>query len=301
MTTTNYEDIRANYKGEINKAIEYLNNKISQNISNAGIIKKNIKNFTFKFLNKFEYIKKKINKQSNYDFKDITVVLCLKNRAKRFNIFYECNKDLFLKYKINLIIVEGKSNNIIDKSIFENNELVRYELVDIKNIWSRSLLLNYGVHHSKSDIVILSDIDFIYPKKFWDNILNIINESIKANIIGLPLYETWNTLGVNKNCVRKKYSPYSACFMVLKETFVKHGGFNTEFIGFGYEDNELLNRLFNNNINFICTSLSHPYGYVLHYSHNNKLRLESKDKNNKNKILMRKYKNIKKIDFKIKI
>ena len=170
-------------------------------------------------------------------------------------------------------MVEGKSNNMIDGSIIKNVNYITYHVVDIKDVWSRAVLLNYGVDKCKTNTVILSDIDFIYTVKFWNNILNLLNKKdLNKTFIGLALYESEKTFNSSGEMIRDKYVPYSACYVIDKNHFVQCGGFDTRMIGFGWEERELQKRLKKNGLDTIYTNLNYPYCYVIHYSHSQNLR-----------------------------
>lgn len=273
------EEIRDNPEEEISNTTNYLYNSISNSVNYSNIIIENKTKFVYK--NPYgKYIEEKsCSKYNNVQFKDITIVLCLKNRPKRFGLFYKLNKLFFEKYNIKLIVVEGKSHNMINTNLFKKDSHITHYVVDIKNVWSRSVLLNYGVDKCKTDIVILSDIDFIYTVGFWDNILDLLNHTdLKKSFIGVPLYESEKTFTKGK-LVRNKYLPYSACYIINKNVFISVGGFNTKMTGYGMEERELQNRLKRNGVNTIYTGLIYPYCYVIHYSHSCNLR-GSKNHNN---------------------
>ena len=185
---------------------------------------------------------------------------------------------------------------MIDTSIIKDINYISYHVVDIKDVWSRAVLLNYGVDKCETNTVVLSDIDFIYTPRFWDNILDLLNHNdLKKSFIGLALYETEKTLDDSNNrVIRDKYTPYSACYIIDKNVFIDVGGFDTRMIGFGWEERELQKRLLKNKVETIYTNLNYPYCYVLHYSHTGKLR---GPQSHKNRDLLHKS-NVSKLEFK---
>lgn len=269
------EQIRINPEKEKKNATNYLDKLIHDSVNDNNIIIKNKKKFSYENSYGKYIIKKNSTNYNNINFQDITIVLCLKNRPKRFKLYYTLNKSFFEKYNIKLIITEGKSNNMIDTSIIKDVNYITHYVVDIKDVWSRAVLLNYGVDKCKTGTVILSDIDFIYTHGFWNNILDLLNHTVlKKSFIGLALYETEKTIHDNNNnkVIRDKYEPYSACYIIDKNVFITVGGFDTKMIGFGWEERELQKRLLKNKVETIYTGLNYPYCYVLHYSHTGKLR-----------------------------
>ena len=266
------ENIRNYPELEINNTCNYLNNMINCSINKNNIVVKNRKKFIYNpNMEHGKYIEKKSDiKYNNINFEDITIILCLKNRPKRFQLYYNLNNFFFKKYNIKLIIVEGKSNNMINGKLFKDDHYIKHYIVDIKNVWSRAVLLNFGVSKSTTETIILSDIDFIYTLSFWNNLLNGLNYiNLNKSFVGLPLYESEKTFS-NNRLLRDKYIPYSACYIVNKNIFIQCGGFNTKMIEFGWEERELQKRLKKNGIDTIYTTLAYPSCYVIHYSHNQK-------------------------------
>ena len=80
---------------------------------------------------------------------------------------------------------------MIDTNIIKDIKYITHYVVDIKDVWSRAVLLNYGIDKCETNTVILSDIDFIYTQRFWDNILELLNHNdLTKSFIGLALFET---------------------------------------------------------------------------------------------------------------
>ena len=268
------ENIRNNPEIEIKDTCNYLNHIISNSVNESNIIVKKKHKFIYHTPEIYgKNIEKKSDiKYNNINFEDITIVLCLKNRPKRFQLYYNLNNFFFKKYNVKLIVVEGKSDNMIDTTLFKKDSHITYHVVDIKNVWSRALLLNFGVDKSKTETIILSDIDFIYTLSFWNNLLNGLNYiNLNKSFVGLAVYESEKTFNGNI-LIRDKYTPYGSCYVINKNVFVQCGGFNTKMIGFGCEERELQKRLKKNGIDTIYTNLIQPNCYVIHYSHNHKLR-----------------------------
>lgn len=294
----NPEDIRINPKYEVEQTI----NKISKN--NLNYYEKHDYIIDIYHIEKLygillDYNKNNTNLKSNtiynkYTINDVTIIVCLKNRPKRFKIFYSFIKMYSINSNIKIIFIEGKSDNLIDTSLFMNDNNVYHYIVDIGNVWSRSVLLNYGMSKCETELVILSDIDFIFPPSFWNTLEDTINKlDIDNYLLGLPVYETNNTLDNNNNVIRKKNDPYGACYITNKNLLINNGGFNTKFIGHGMEERELQVRLSKNNILTLYTVLVHPNTYVLHYSHNENIRhLEKNNLNEKKYYLDKLEKNL---------
>ena len=296
----NIEKKRNTFNKEIIDAENYINKMIERNLdAGKNNINKNFNFFKYDIEETYgKYLKKRDNLFNKYNFSDLTFIVVFQNRVDRFNKFFEYNKNFFIKYDIKVIFVEGYSNNMINENIFSKYKFIKYFKVNTNKIWSRSKLLNFGINKSDTDILLLTDIDFFFTKKFWENILlNLNHNDFSKNILGIPLYETFYTYDNDKKLVRKIYEPYSSFYVVEKKNIVKVGGFDTTFINFGYEERELQCRLKNNGINLNYTSLIFPFCYVLHYSHNHNTRGKKNVTINKKKMLQTKKTKIKKIKF----
>jgi hypothetical protein len=268
------EEIRENYQKEIIDA----NKQILKNTSN-------MKNINIYANNKSHgtYENSDVTHKNKYTLNDISIVMCVKNRPLRSKMFLEMNLPNIIKYKIELIIVEGKSHNMIDLSCLKNIKFIKHHIVDLGDVWSRSILLNYGVLKATREIVILSDVDFAFMDSLWENLEKVFTQiNMNEKFLGLPLYETNDTMNINGEIIRKKYKPYSACYAVKKSLLIKVGGFNTKFIGFGFEERELQKRFMKVNVTTVYSSFIVPQCFVLHYSHTDKLRdKEDLEKNRK--------------------
>tara|TARA_B100001769_G_C22062747_1_gene571691 strand:- start:244 stop:1173 length:930 start_codon:yes stop_codon:yes gene_type:complete len=306
------EQIRLNPQKEVETAVFEINKRNVKFINDLSNIKSSDKNIIYNLQNNFPYYKhpsppglfidnnySKNNKiYNNLTFKDITIVVSLKNRRERFKLFYSFIKKHIVEHNIKIIFVEGKSDNQIDTTLFNGENNVSYYIVDIGNVWSRSVLLNYGILKSETEIILLSDIDFIYPKLFWDTFEYTINRlDLNNSFIGFPLFETFDTRE------RKKFTPYSSCYLIKKDLIVKYGGFNCKMINFSLEERELQQRLYLNNIATIYTCFAFPNTYVLHYSHESSLGRDNlkRNENNLNVYNETIRNNIKKIEFKISL
>lgn len=189
----------------------------------------------------------------------------------RANMYTKMNNKFFVDNGVNVIYVEGTSDNMMDRSILSDN--ISYHEVNIGDVWSRAKLINYGLAKSKTDVVMISDVDFIYPQSFWTDILDVINNvNVDKNIIGIPVYETDNTDDtkfnmINHNSVRKKYSPYGGCYIVNKQCINEVQNFNENMTGFGFEEREMQIQMKRRGYKTCYTGLLYPLCFVLHYSH----------------------------------
>ena len=221
--------------------------------------------------------KKKKNlkmQSSNFNKNDISIVLAIKNRQNRFNLFIR----YYLQYcsDIKLIIIEAKSKNMLDVdniNSFNSKNNIIYKQVDIGQGFSLSKLRNFGIEECKTEFILFADVDFIFNEMFSKNIPYLLNtEEIQDSLIGLPVFETWFTFDERKvKIIRGQYDGYGACY-IIKNKLVKKFKFDETNVHWGYEIRDLQKRLEENEINTFYLQYPDIPLYVLHYSHNQSSR-----------------------------
>ena len=214
------------------------------------------------------------SKYSNFTKNDISIVLAIKNRKNRFNLFIRH----YLQYcsDIKLIIIEAKSKNMLDidkiNSVNSKNNII-YKLVDIGEGFSLSKLRNFGIEECNTEFILFADVDFIFNEMFSKNISYLLNtQEIQDSLIGLPVFETWFTFDERKvKILRGQYDAYGACY-IIKNNLVKKFKFDETNVHWGFENRDLEKRLLKNNINTFYLQYPDIPLYILHYSHNQESR-----------------------------
>jgi len=173
------------------------------------------------------------------------------------------------------IIVSDSSNNFYKENIkklsskFKNCKYIYYTLEN--NIYSAAKARNYGVLNSSFNMILFYDVDLmindIFIKNLFDD-LNQIKQEKKKFFIYPCLYLTENytklienKTDINFNEIKKSYlkgyndkvlylAVNTSTILVNKEYFIKIGMYNESFKGHGYEDFELIHRLYINYTNF---------------------------------------------------
>jgi len=183
---------RENYIDEFNVA-----NKFLQDPKNYSSIQRYNGNLQFG-----PQLAKIVQNDTKFTKKDLTIVLAIKNRSKRFKIFIEYYNKFCSDIK--LIIVEAKGNDMLDRKLLGNN--TKYVPIDIGKKWCLSKLRNMGIQHCNTKFIIFSDVDFIYNSLFSNHIETILNSKDVINsFIGLPIFESWYTFDHIKKKSESQY------------------------------------------------------------------------------------------------
>ncbi len=251
---------RNNYIDEFNVA-----NKFLQDPKNYSSIQRYNGNLQFG-----PQLAKIVQNDTKFTKKDLTIVLAIKNRSKRFKIFIEYYNKFCSDIK--LIIVEAKGNDMLDRKLLGNN--TEYIPTDIGEKWCLSKLRNMGIQHCNTKFIIFSDVDFIYNNLFSKHIETILNSKDVINsFIGLPIFESWYTFDhIKKKVNRNIYDEYGAMHLCESEMLKKHK-FNENIKGFGGEERELQRRLKGKGIRTKFIKYPNIPIYTLHYSHDMKTRV----------------------------
>lgn len=160
---------------------------------------------------------------SNQTFQDFDVV------------FIDYGSDLFFSEEI--------------KKVLSCFSFVKYYYSNTKGYpWNRSHALNTGVRLSKSEYILLGDIDLIYSPNSISALLEQASDriSVYSQIFFLDKsFNKWNDLS-SINLSSFEYSdcnPIGAVYLVNKNLFEKIGGFDEFYCFWGVEDRDLFHRL----------------------------------------------------------
>ena len=196
----------------------------------------------------------KISNNNTYLLNRLKIVLN-SFKADKFNIYIE------------LVIVDSSLGSYQNKlktliNTFLNTKYLHF---DIKNIYSASKARNYGVQKANGEYVLFYDVDLLVDDSFLKNILNDIKK-IKQNqklfFIYPCLYlsekftkKIIEENNINFNQIKDNYlkgfndevlylAVNTSTILVNKNHFIKIGMYNEHFKGHGYEDFELIHRLY---------------------------------------------------------
>lgn len=213
---------------------------------------------------------------SKFTKDDLTIVLAIKNRKNRFNLFLTH----YLKHcsDINFIIIEAKSENMIDSKLIDNsnnnieNKII-YKQVDIGEGFSLSKLRNFGIKECTTEFILFADVDFQFSSMFAKNIEACLNtKEFQESLIGLSVFETWYTIDEKLRRIKRgPFDAYGACY-IIKNKLIEKYKFDENNCSYGKEEREVQDRLINDNITIYYPQYPHVPLYVLHYSHNQESR-----------------------------
>lgn len=225
--------------------------------------------------------------------KDITFICHVRidNAARKKNI-----ETIFAYYKKHLpgcsfVFVEDDSKSKLN-ILLNNND--KYEFFDNKDLVKKSVGYNIGGKLANTDILIFLDIDIIID---CNKLLECINKAFKSNSLecligynGCAFYMTQEgestflkTLNVsdlheqvkNLNIMTGSFNEFAllgntnavgGCLVMTKQSFERINGFNPFFIGWGYEDNEIVLRAHKLGLNVSKSGISDHCLYHLPHS-----------------------------------
>jgi len=170
-----------------------------------------------------------------------------------------------------IIICDGKSN-------FTHPDWTVYEVNRTKNFYCWADTLNFGVKIAKNDIIIYMDSDRVLPLNFFE----LCCSNIESNSFVYPKklfkikkdcnFEELKT--IRDNFENYKYlleddhrhtnpykqisgtNPFSGCVCFYREDFLKYGGFDDEFIGWGYPDSDFFMKTTKSGCKFISLDIN---------------------------------------------
>ena len=195
------------------------------------------------------------------------------------------NVDLVLNYYKKIIpnskFIFVEDDNVKNFEYLSNIDSVSYVYFHNEGIYRKSYGYNLGLKESKDTIVCFLDIDCIVSKS---NIEQAVDQVLKDNSISICYngtsvyfeYNVKNTISddcknlydyldgfVDKNKIYTSYKceeyeigntkSVGGALLGKRETFLSIGGFNPNFVGWGYEDNEIIHR---------CKNMMVPMYYI---------------------------------------
>jgi len=150
-----------------------------------------------------------------------------------------------------------------------------------RDIFHKTLLLNYAIKHCKTDIIISNDADCIVPPNQYIKAINSIRNKkysfcypFNSETVNVPkdkiktiYYKKFNMkkIGIELPTLTKEKEVHIApggCFVFDKKEFKKVGNENEKFINYGFEDAERKAR-----IEILGYKINYIKGYLFHIEH----------------------------------
>jgi predicted glycosyltransferase involved in capsule biosynthesis len=190
-----------------------------------------------------------------------------KERAKNIEIIYNFYKKNCKNF-FNIFIEDDNTQQLYNLISFDKND--KYIFKENKDIWNKCKSFNEGIKLSNSNILVFHDLDIIQDPNFllkakhileadtnggllypYNGLFFYVSKQLKENIAKsldyndfLKLFPSSKTIGYTKEGITVgHYNSVGGCTVGRKDNIVKAGGYNPNFIGWGYEDNEFPRRL----------------------------------------------------------
>lgn len=194
----------------------------------------------------------------SYNYDDLTFILIYREKSgdseRKNNVINVLNylHDVGIK---NILISEEDvrsraqwiKDNFADK--FETFELV---FTEGSHLFSRSSAINNGVKSSKTPYIFISDADVVLPKQVYNKSLSLISKNydfvfpFDRKIMDITdkdeFMKDYNFDSVN-NEIQYRITADGGFLACKKESFLNSGAYNTNYKGWGGEDNEFILRL----------------------------------------------------------
>lgn len=209
--------------------------------------------------------------EEKIDFQNISLIVPIRLDTKERSENLTTLWVFYRKYckNIKFIFVENdESPKAIKKSIFPDIKDM-YCFIGNTKEFNKCKTYNIGARLSDTDFLCLIDLDvIIHPEQIIKAKNKIINNQIDLIIAynGLAYYlseevkklfivdydynylkniipENKTVNYKNKNLLVGNNNAVGGCLLIKRDTFFKFKGFNPNFIGWGYEDNEIISRV----------------------------------------------------------
>ncbi len=203
----------------------------------------------------------------------LTVVIPLKVTTDNTYVIKRLEKliNYFERFPVEVVISDATIIKKYIKSVQQiiiNKDNVVYVNKAIKGIYSAATSRNTGVEHTNGEYLLFFDVDLIIHDDFMEQ-LNSDIERIKRDEIKFSIYPSLylsehytNILHTHTTVTKLFFEKANKSFqegsnvdvlynaintstiLVKKQTFISVGKFDESFVGHGYEDFELIHRLF---------------------------------------------------------
>jgi predicted glycosyltransferase involved in capsule biosynthesis len=205
----------------------------------------------------------KVRKTNNY------LIQRLENILKIFQLYNN----------IECIVVDSSLNRYQEqiKCLIKKFKNAKYIHFNINGVYAVSRVRNFGVIHSSSEYILFYDVDLLVSNIFIENVLTDIKEIEKITNLffiypclylsqeytrKISSFENINFQKIKESYLKGHTSKVlflavnTSTILVSKEHFIKIGMYDENFKGHGYEDFELIHRLY---LNYVTYKIDEDY------------------------------------------
>ena len=289
-------EVEIDYLTKVKNQLKQDNAELNQNyiklnnVSNGLVRKDTYQNITIQSLLKENEILQNfgnnLNNFSNVKFDDLTIVIPYKGSQDVRKINLRVVLDYLHHINMKNIIIseeydyEPTTDWILDEY---NNKFPSLKVISARSdgLFSRSNLINNGVEESATSFICIQDGDVVLPKEIYKYSLNLLYSGFdlvypfnrKVNQILDKQYFLRN-YDFDNISTKSEFRPNADGGMqfIKKESFMRIGGYNTNFKGWGSEDNEFILRVILGNLKFIRLNNS-----LYHLKHDKETTTQNND------------------------
>ena len=127
----------------------------------------------------------------------------------------------------------------------------------------QSMYLTYDAKSLLEDDPTYAKLESFIPRE-WRFNGNLLNHNIKA-VQDHKTSQTGTPLNVYTYCMAPNNKAVGGCVITKRKTFHEYKGFNPNFVGWGYEDNELPTRV--HKLGYNVTRINSPEALLFHLPH----------------------------------
>jgi predicted glycosyltransferase involved in capsule biosynthesis len=204
---------------------------------------------------------------------NLSIVIPIKVEKK--NIFRIQRLDELLQLFVSELYIENIECIVVDSSksfssdiqkICQGYQNVHYEYLDMPKVYSAAKARNRGAELSNGNYLLFYDVDLVPTHSFFDMVFNDI-ESISKEYCAFTIYpclyltekfknkNIFKQIGTSIKDIEKRYlegyndqvlylAVNTSTILLSRQYFLEIGGYDQNFQGHGYEDFELIHRLY---------------------------------------------------------
>lgn len=178
----------------------------------------------------------------------VSVVIPVRGNDRLRNLHYCINKLLQQNIEpIEIIVSEEDKFHSIDIGPFRQDSRIRHIFTrsdDVVN-FNKSKAVNAGVAASTYNIISMNDADIVLPKDYLYRVSNILQDYESCFIAKEIYLMDFISAGISWRGGKRVDYFTGGNISFRKESFIKIGGMNEQFIGYGSEDCEFWTRIKN--------------------------------------------------------